>query len=98
MKLFHLINYLSQQTADSFYISGRYGFIHAKLEHTGSEQPVYTVESSYNDYNHADSQLQIHQQQGFRLSTICCLCVGILFGERALNKGVIAAINRCFLP
>ena len=93
MKLLSLINYLKQQADQSIYIHGRYGFIYASPQPIINHQSTYCVHSTYHQ---PGRNLQINHQDGFRLSTICCLSVGVLFGEEALNNKVIAIINACF--
>ena len=93
MKLLSLINYVKQQANQRIYIHGRYGFIYATPQSVTHHHSTYCVHSAYNQ---CGRNLEISHQDGFRLSTICCLSVGVLFGEEALNNKVIAIINACF--
>ncbi|MEE8056665.1 MAG: hypothetical protein V3T17_02335 [Pseudomonadales bacterium] len=98
MKLLQLINYLKKQTHNSFFIFGRYGFVHATPQNTleqnaPTNRPTYRVDSSY---SWLGTTQRIQHQGGFRLSTICCLCAGVLFGEKALDGPTIAMINTHF--
>ncbi len=93
MKLPQLVDYLLKQPEQRFFIFGRYGYVRATPQTTNGGQVIYTIDSTYID---SQTSHQMHSQRGFRLSTICCLCAGVLFGEQVLDNAMISLINSQF--
>ncbi len=93
MQLIHLIGFVKKQANNHFSIHGHYGFLEA-TPYIGPDQRVtYTIDTQYLQ---AGTEMRLEHQENFRLSTICCLCVGIVFGDKALNDKMIATINQFF--
>ncbi len=90
MNLAQLISYLKDQSSHSFCLYGPYGFVHATPNTKESERPTYTLDVSY---LRNDCPAQTYHKDGFRLSTICCICACILYGESALDETMISRIN-----
>lgn len=85
----HLIQLFSQPPDGGMSLYGAYGSIHISPE-PGAK--TYTVECAYRV---PGRPCVTKTQGGFRLSTACCLCACIIFGESAVNGELIETINTC---
>ena len=52
--------------------------------------PIQYIRATYG------KEICLKNEGNFPLSTIFCLCVGIIFGDKALDENVVNGINRCF--
>ena len=97
MKLEKLLQILSQASQNNLSINGPYGVISARPDgmfHAQSQEPTYRVDAQYQQVGEIDST-HVHQN-GFRFSTVCCLCAAVCMGEAKVNLQVISAINEQF--
>ena len=97
MELQELLKILSLANQNDLAITGRYGVISARpdgMYHQQSQEPTYRVDAQYQQLGNSDP---IHaRQNGFRFSTVCCLCAAVCMGEANVNLQVISAINEQF--
>ena len=96
MKLAELVDFIRIKAskcddADNFFVFGRYGYVRTTVHRNRGGSVHFTIDSHY---RHQENQVLMQKQNGFRLSTLCCLCAGILYGENALDLCTINAISR----